>query len=197
MYEIASNIICNYFNAFEEREQFKNIINFIKGKKPEDIVEDYHEGYEKYLTIACLNYEENNYASPDKMLIANHDILMVMDGASSGDTYFSSYGIVGSTLSKIEAINENYIPEYIFFTLKKYKNDIRSQTIGSAIPHTNKDVVLNLVIPKVDLNEQIKFKYLLDKILNNSEENKRLSELRDTLLPKLINGEIDLDKIEI
>ena len=27
--------------------------------------------------------------------------------------------------------------------------------------------------------------------------NKRLEELRDTLLPKLMNGEIDLDKIEL
>ena len=29
------------------------------------------------------------------------------------------------------------------------------------------------------------------------EENKILEQLRDTLLPKLMNGEIDLDKIEI
>ena len=29
------------------------------------------------------------------------------------------------------------------------------------------------------------------------KENEKLSELRDTLLPKLMNGEIDLDNIEI
>ena len=29
------------------------------------------------------------------------------------------------------------------------------------------------------------------------EENRKLEQLRDTLLPKLMNGEIDLDKIEI
>ena len=28
-------------------------------------------------------------------------------------------------------------------------------------------------------------------------ENKKLQQLRDTLLPKLMNGEIDLDNIEI
>ena len=28
------------------------------------------------------------------------------------------------------------------------------------------------------------------------KENKKLSQLRDTLLPKLMNGEIDLDNIE-
>ena len=35
------------------------------------------------------------------------------------------------------------------------------------------------------------------KILKNSYQNYTLAKLRDTLLPKLMNGEIDLDKIEI
>ena len=35
------------------------------------------------------------------------------------------------------------------------------------------------------------------KISSNLEENNTLTQLRDTLLPKLMNGEIDLDKIEI
>lgn len=35
------------------------------------------------------------------------------------------------------------------------------------------------------------------KIIQNASENRVLAEIRDTLLPKLMNGEIDLDKIEI
>lgn len=37
----------------------------------------------------------------------------------------------------------------------------------------------------------------MDKIRNNEKENKNLEQLRDTLLPKLMNGEIDLNNIEI
>lgn len=37
----------------------------------------------------------------------------------------------------------------------------------------------------------------VDKIRNNEKENSKLIQLRDTLLPKLMNGEIDLDNIEI
>ena len=37
----------------------------------------------------------------------------------------------------------------------------------------------------------------MNKIANNSNENLKLEQLRDTLLPKLINGEINLDNIEI
>lgn len=38
---------------------------------------------------------------------------------------------------------------------------------------------------------------MYEKILENEKENQNLEQLRDTLLPKLMNGEIDLDKIEI
>lgn len=38
---------------------------------------------------------------------------------------------------------------------------------------------------------------ILEKIIANRIENRKLTELRDTLLPKLMNGEIDVSKIEI
>ena len=40
-------------------------------------------------------------------------------------------------------------------------------------------------------------KQLRDLINKNNNQNATLDELRDTLLPKLMNGEIDLDKIDI
>ena len=39
-------------------------------------------------------------------------------------------------------------------------------------------------------------KVLLLKIKDNEAQNETLEQLRDTLLPKLMNGEIDLYKIE-
>ena len=42
-----------------------------------------------------------------------------------------------------------------------------------------------------------KIKPLFEKIKLNESENRTLEQLRDTLLPKLMNGEIDIDKIEI
>ncbi|EKE49844.1 hypothetical protein B216_09226, partial [Bifidobacterium bifidum LMG 13195] len=34
-------------------------------------------------------------------------------------------------------------------------------------------------------------------IVANQEENKRLIEIRDTLLPKLMSGEIDVSKVDL
>lgn len=50
------------------------------------------------------------------------------------------------------------------------------------------------------MQEQMKWKeqvHLLDQYLNNRLENDRLSTLRDTLLPKLMSGKIDVTNIQL
>lgn len=195
--KIGLELLKEDFNKKTEYEVLSNAIKFVKGKKPLDITPEIKEKYKKYLTIACLNGQELNYADPTKMILSNNDLLMVMDGASSGDVYYVGQGIVGSTLSRVDCIDGNYISEFIYFIMKYYKDLIQSKNTGSAIPHTDKVFVGNLKVPKLLIEEQEKYKTLLYKILKNMNENKILEQLRDTLLPKLMNGEIDLDKIEI
>ena len=195
--KIGLELLKENFNKKTEYEVLSNAIKFVKGKRPLDITPEIKEKYKKYLTIACLNGQEVNYADPTKMVLANNDLLMVMDGASSGDVYYGGQGIVGSTLSRVDCIDDNYISEFIYFIMKYYKDLIQSKNTGSAIPHTDKVFVGNLKVPKLLIEEQEKYKTLLYKILKNMNENKILEQLRDTLLPKLMNGEIDLDKIEI
>ena len=185
------------FKNVVENEILSNVIKFVKGKKPLDISNETQEGYDKYLTIACLNGQELNYADSTKAILSNNDLLMVMDGASSGDVYYGGKGVVGSTLSRVDCIDNNYIPEFIYFVMKYYKKLIQSKNTGSAIPHTDKVFVGTLEIPKLLKEQQEKYKILLNKIIQNINENEILTQLRDTLLPKLMNGEIDLDKIKI
>ena len=56
-----------------------------------------------------------------------------------------------------------------------------------------------MVLATTDVN--IKFndivKPMLEMMLENSLENEKLAILRDTLLPKLMSGEIDLSSIDI
>lgn len=195
--EIANELLKKDFKEADDIEVLSNVIRFVKGKKPNKISKFKQENYEKYLTIACLNSQELNYADKDKMLIADNDLLMVMDGASSGDVYYSDYGIVGSTLARVDITNNQYISEFIYFALKHYKNLVHSKNTGSAIPHTDKVFVGTLEVPKINIEQQERYKTLLTKIQKNDQENEILKKLRDTLLPKLMDGEIDLDKVEI
>ena len=179
----------------QSTKELRNIIKFIKGKKPINISETNKDKYLSYLTIANLNNQENLYASTENVIIADSDLLMVMDGASSGDVYYSDYGIVGSTLAKIDIIDTSYNQASIYFILKYFNEYIKSKNTGSAIPHTDKEIVYKLAIP--DIDNQKEYENILKNILQLNKQNKILEQLRDTLLPKLMNGEIDLYKIEI
>lgn len=72
---------------------------------------------------------------------------------------------------------------------------------GTVFGSVNKDSLYNMpvVIPTNKIMQ--KFEYTcsaLDKLIwNNSLENTRLAQLRDTLLPKLMSGEIDVSNVNI
>ena len=67
---------------------------------------------------------------------------------------------------------------------------------GTVFGCINKDALNNMdvVIPaKIDLDKFEKIVTTMDTdIFNRSEENDRLKNIRDTLLPKLMNGEIEI-----
>lgn len=90
---------------------------------------------------------------------------------------------------------------YFFFTSVYGQYMIGGITGGSAQPKFNKTDFRNMEIKFPAFDELDKFNAEIAPIYKkyelNIKENEKLSELRDTLLPKLINGEIDLDNIEI
>lgn len=174
-----------------------DFIKFIKGKKPKILVEKEDEINKfKYLTIKSINNEEENYCSEEKVIfVSKNEIMMVMDGASSGDIYIGKEGILGSTLSKIE-IEKSIDWSIIYCLLNYYKNEIKQHNTGSAIPHTDKNYIENITffLPnngKINYFSKIFKRILLKKIVLEDEVYK-LIELRDYLLPRLMNGEISV-----
>jgi len=55
---------------------------------------------------------------------------------------------------------------------------------------------LNIVIPS-DPSEYNIYKKIYHVIDNNQRENKKLQDLRDALLPKLMSGELDVSNLDI
>lgn len=174
-----------------------DFIKFIKGKKPKILVEK-EDGINKfkYLTIKSINNEEENYCSDEKVIfVSKNEIMMVMDGASSGDIYIGKEGVLGSTLSKIE-IEKSIDWSIIYCLLNYYKNEIKQHNTGSAIPHTDKNYIENITffLPnngKINYFSKIIKRILLKKIVLEDEVYK-LIELRDYLLPRLMSGEISV-----
>ena len=85
---------------------------------------------------------------------------------------------------------------YLYYYLKEHTPEIESKASGSTFKEASGSLMKSLstiIPPQQVLNA---FEHLIqpifDKQEQNENENKRLVELRDTLLPKLMNGEIYL-----
>ena len=123
-----------------------NIVYLKKGKKPKELSEIKHDNYIPYLTIDALSGGRPLFCDTEKMLLAKEkDILLVMDGASSGAIFYGLDGVVASTIIKLELTNTE-IREIVFAFLNYKQLDLKSHTTGSAIPHLDKDRLLSYKI---------------------------------------------------
>lgn len=85
---------------------------------------------------------------------------------------------------------------YFFFKTEKIMSYFNAQGAKAAIPGINKKDVENIYIFSPDNESVIKFGEfaypLFKQMLKNAIENRTLSLLRDTLLPRLMSGEIEI-----
>lgn len=127
-------------------------------------------------------------------------ITISASGANAGYINLWNIPVWSSDSSYID----NDITESIYFwfvTLKTRQKEIFDAQTGSAQPHIYPQHIAELQMNKIDMKDIIEYEKIVtpffEMIGKNKEENKYLERLRDTLLPKLMNGEIDLDKVEI
>jgi type I restriction enzyme S subunit len=79
--------------------------------------------------------------------------------------------------------------------------EISKGTVGAVqlkLPIKNIQSISIDILPQNEMKKLDKvLKPIISKISSNIEENQRLATLRDTLLPKLMNGEIDVSTVKI
>lgn len=97
--------------------------------------------------------------------------------------------------------NDN-MADYLYLMLKSIKVELNKKFFqGSGLKHLQKPLLKQekIYIPsKEEITEFNKVvQPMFDMIASNTRENKHLTELRDFLLPMLMNGQIDVDDVEI
>ena len=79
--------------------------------------------------------------------------------------------------------------------------NLNSIVTGAAQPKVNQANLRNFsaILPELHEATQLSniMNPLFEKMIDNDKENQRLTALRDTLLPKLMNGEIDVSEVKI
>lgn len=147
--------------------------------------------------------------------------LITEDGLKHTSTYILPKGttvlaITGATLGQVSRMeiegcanqsvigilgNNTISDEYIYLTIIKNIKMIINRQTGGAQQHINNNDVKEFKILLPDQQSMDSFtnrvKPLFERISVNCFNNKTLAELRDALLPKLMAGEINLDKVEI
>lgn len=216
LYELA----INYLNEkVEETEVLVSKFAKIQGGyafKSKDLIDTYTKN--RIIKIKNLRSEinadvinsqfvENEVVEKldNKFRLSKGDVTIAMTGAELGKTGFI-YGNDNYYLNQRVGVirgnnkaSELYLN--ILFLSDEFQTLLNSKGYGSAQPNVSTSDIESILINDItddnlkELYEIIKPIY--EKIISNCEEILYLEQLRDTLLPKLMNGEINLDNIEI
>lgn len=188
----------NYSSKYPTKQEFlNNGIPFIRGT-------DFSG---KTISRKGLMYiSPKKHSELKKGHLKENDILITTRGEIGQIVYVPRYFIDSNINAQLVRINggKQYPKSYIGNTLlsNKVQCDIKSLITGSALQQlpVGKLKQIKFAVP-IDLKIIFDFDNIVGVLLEKEEEleneNYYLEQLRDTLLPKLMNGEIDLENIEI
>ena len=113
--------------------------------------------------------------------------------------------IADNLLTTNEAIARFILPaefyrEFLYLYLKQYKYEYLGSTSSIATAVNSKTIKgMKLLIPPTSIISDFSeiTKPLFDKIRYTLQESRRLAQLRDTLLPRLMSGELDINNVAL
>lgn len=220
LYELSNNLFKKVLeeNEIKEYKRLDEISDCQNGHA------FYKEGYDDtglmVVDLGNVNLNSNfiytnadKYISKDripneKFIVKKNDLVMIMTDRKAtmdllGKTakiYENKEYALNQRIYRIRSkINVNYL--YTYLNSDKVSNELKSKALGSVQKYINTNVINEIMVPLFEDEIMEKFSNIVNPIFEymeyNISENKILEQLRDTLLPKLMNGEIDLDSIEI
>lgn len=137
---------------------------------------------------------------PKGHLIQPGDIVVGMDGE------FRPYiwGNEPAWLNQRVCIFESNRPQgkaFVLYTIKPLLNKIEQTQIATTVIHIGKKDfdAFEIILPDeatLDSFDSVTAP-MIEQIVNNRLQNKRLGVLRDTLLPKLMSGEVDVSNLDL
>ena len=160
-----------------------------------------------------LDLNTCSFVSEDKISLASDftvkggDLLIAMTGATIGK--FSMVPNTNDTLLVNQRVGKFFLGEnpidklpFIYCQLKQDEiyNEVINRGQGSAQPNISASDIMSIscVVPEKSTLDSFNAatRPLFELIINNQLENKQLEALRDTILPKLMSGELDISNIQ-
>lgn len=173
-------------------------INFIKA---ESILDNHSIDNSKFAFI-----DEETNAILKRSVIKVNDIIFTIAGTLGRFAMVDNSVLPANTNQAVAIIRPDetkVTPAYLYsFFIGNWHNEYYSKRIQQAV-QANLSLTTIKSLPIAVLNNTTMSNY--DKLVsplfvlmkNNEEENRRLSKLRDALLPKLMSGELDVSGIDL
>lgn len=179
-------------------EYKKSGINFIKG---ESIGDDHSFDYGKF---AHIDDEAN--AALKRSVIEDRDLLFTIAG-TLGRFAMVEKGMIPANTNQavgiIRADERLLTPEVLLsYFIGGWQEDYYARRVQQAVQaNLSLTTLKSLPVPVLEGDMRSEYEKQIVPVIHaieaNNAENRRLSELRDALLPKLMSGEIDASKVDL
>ena len=203
--EQAKAIFKSWFVDFDTIK-LGDVVTTTSGGTPSRKYPEYYDGNYGWVKSKELNgsfiidteekITEQAISKSAAKMLPEKSVLIAMYGATVGQ-----YALLSSPMSCNQAVcallpNENYPYTYLFMFAKNKKEELINKAVGSAQQNISQVLIKDLDIS----NDILKIKQFhtivnpfFETIEKNQQEITRLTTLRDTLLPKLMSGDIAIE----
>ena len=184
-----------------------DLMDYAGGSQPpaSEFIFEEREGYVRFVQIR--DYDNDSHityipVSSRNKLCEEHDIMIARYGASLGRICAGINGAYNVALAKVFPKQPHY-REFLrcYLSSRTFYEGINNRGGRSAQAGFNQSDINSflLAVPSDEKLHQFESiaSALFEQRLNLQHENQELSELRDTLLPKLMSGEIDTSAIDL
>ena len=211
LYKLCNSLFHEYLDKYESDIEYKKIVDIAKkivtGKTPSTANKEFWDGNIPFITIPDMHNEvftiktERNITELGAKSIIPKNSISVSCIATIGLVSINTEDSQTNQQINSIVIENDYDLYFLFEYLSEQEEYMKSIAGGTTTYNINKNTFENIEVPYLPKDILMEFNNsvssMFEKIKLNQYENERLSQLRDTLLPKLMNGEIDLDNIEI
>ena len=205
----AGAVFDKYYNASSNQQLFTSLINVLGGGTPKTGNPDFWNGSIPFFTPKDVGtpytFQTEKYITESGLEHCNSRLYPI------NTTFVTARGTVGKVSlsgtpmamnqSCYALASETIDPVLVYFYVLKAVASLKHKASGAvfdAIVTRDFDTETINVLSDEDAQSALSvIAPIMKAIHNNKEENMRLSKLRDTLLPKLMSGELDVSELDI
>ena len=205
---LYENIFCIHSDIDTKHISLSDLMEYAGGSQPpaSEFVFSERDGYIRFVQIR--DYDTDRHItyipdSPKNKLCEEHDIMIARYGASLGRICFGINGAYNVALAKVFP-KKSFFREFLrcYLSSRTFYEGINNKGGRSAQAGFNQSDINSFEID-FPVDETIVKKFectvapMFEQRLQLKKENQHLASLRDTLLPKLMSGELDVSNVEI